>query len=58
MTIIRPKSSELISLTVASISYNKTPTPRDALTPQFQLRSRPPELFHKFCNDSISENVS
>jgi hypothetical protein len=42
---IRPKSSELITLTVASISYNKTLTPRDALTPQFQLLSHPPELW-------------
>jgi hypothetical protein len=39
------------------LSYNKIPTPRDALTPQFQLLSHPPEFFHKFYHDSISENV-
>jgi hypothetical protein len=38
--------------TLASISYNKTPTPRDALTPQFQLLSHPPELFHKFSHEN------
>jgi hypothetical protein len=29
----------------------------EKMPPQFQLLSHPPELFHKFCHDSISENV-
>jgi hypothetical protein len=50
---IRPKSSELITLTVASISYNKTPTPRDALTPLVELS----DIYLYICYFFLSHEV-